>query len=581
MKLIKKIQLKAVPTYDMILVAVPQGEIMIQIKELLDKLYPRESIYVSNEIMNIIEGKKEKTDVKLKWDESDVVLITYADVVNQSGEKPLKTFKKLQQKYISETFSHIHFLPFFPYSSDDGFSVIDYYEINPDVGDWDLVEEVSKNNRLMIDFVCNHMSKESIWFKEYLSENPKYKDFFIEVDPELDYSSITRPRTSSLYHKYKDIDDNIRYIWTTFSEDQIDLNFKNPEVLLEMLRILSFYIDRGAEYIRLDAVGFLWKKLNTSSMHLEETHQVIQLMRHFVDKYAPGVVLITETNVPHLDNISYFGNGYNEAQMVYQFTLPPLLLHSLHTENTTTLTQWAKTIKTPSKETTFFNFLASHDGIGLNPVRGILDELEILELVERVKENGAQVSYKKNPDGSESPYEMNVTYYDAVKGKGDITENIDRFILLHAILLSLPGVPAIYFNSYFGCENDQVGFVNKGYPRAINREKFEIQALINRMMDENSGSKIRSTLEQLIKTRRKELVFHPDSEFEVIDKGDSNILWFTRSNGNLKIECIYNFTNESRTYSLNDEMKDIVTDKVYKKEVNISPYGFVWLKNRV
>src|SRR5690606_35016656 len=108
------------------------------------------------------------------------------------------------------------------------------------------------------------------------------------------------------------------------SADQVDLNFKNPAVLLATTRALLFYVEHGAKFIRLDAIAYLWKEIGTPCIHLPQTHQVIQLMRAVLDEVAPDVRLITETNVPHPDNISYFGAGTNEAQLVYNFALPPL-----------------------------------------------------------------------------------------------------------------------------------------------------------------------------------------------------------------------------------------------------------------
>jgi sucrose phosphorylase len=307
----------------------------------------------------------------------------------------------------------IHILPFYPWTSDDGFSVTDYRKVDSNLGEWKDITSMQNNFRLMFDGVINHISAESEWFKGFLRDDPPYRDYFITVDGDPDLSQVVRPRALPLLTSFNTPSGEKR-VWTTFSADQIDLNFKNPEVLFEILDIMLMYIERGATYIRLDAIAYLWKEIGTTCIHLPQTHHLIQLMRCVLDEVAPHVHLITETNVPHADNISYFGDGTNEAQLVYNFALPPLTLHTFHTGNAQVLSNWAKTLTLPSDKTTFFNFLASHDGVGLNPARGILSNEEIDALVNKTLAHGGLVSYKNNSDGSQSPYEMNVNYFDAL-----------------------------------------------------------------------------------------------------------------------------------------------------------------------
>lgn len=161
----------------------------------------------------------------------------------------------------------------------------------------------------------------------------------------------------------------------------------------------------------------MWKTPGTSCIHLEKTHLLVKLFRAIANAVAPGTVIITETNVPHKDNISYLGNGQDEAQMVYQFSLPPLVLHAIHNGSARALKQWAASLDGSGGTTTWFNFLASHDGIGLNPLRGILPETEIVSLVRDLAMEGRWFRIKNNPDGSTSPYEINVTYMDALNKK--------------------------------------------------------------------------------------------------------------------------------------------------------------------
>lgn len=486
---------------------------------------------------------------KMGWDEKDIVLITYADQFSAKGEKALPVFTRFYNKWLSHSFSHVHLLPFYPWSSDDGFSVIDYHEVAPETGTWRDVAELKQSTSLMFDFVCNHMSAKSTWFANYLKQMPGYDDFFISVDPETDLSAVTRPRALPLLTPFTLHDGSVRHLWTTFSEDQIDLNFASPQVLIAMVDVLLHYLIEGARYIRLDAVGFMWKIPGTSCIHLEQTHQLIQLFRAITEAVAPGTVIITETNVPHKDNVSYFGNGENEAQMVYQFSLPPLVLHAVHSQDVSTLSQWAASLALPSTKTTWFNFLASHDGIGLNPLRGILPESEILSLVEKLQTEGALVNWKNNPDGTRSPYEINVTYLDALSTReSHDSERIARFILAHAVLLSFPGVPAVYIQSILGSRNDYDGVERLGYNRAINREKYAAGQIDCALEDKNSlRYQVYSALSQLIVLRRAEKAFHPDSEAYFSTSGKHVLKIVRVADCGEKITALFNFSDNSQT----------------------------------
>ncbi len=324
--------------------------------------------------------------VRERWSEKDTVLITYADMVTREGCSPLSTLDEFASHRLAESFSTIHLLPFYPWSSDDGFSVVNYYEVAIEYGDWEDVEALGSKFDLMFDLVLNHCSRESSWFKDFVSGIEPARHFFLPIDPKTDLSAVVRPRTSPLLTTTQTRDGEVS-VWTTFSSDQVDLNWQNPEVLFEFMNILMFYLHQGVRFIRLDAVAFLWKEIGTDCLHLPQTHEVVKLLHDFADMVAPELILLTETNVPHDQNVSYFGKR-DEAHMVYQFSLPPLLLHALLAENSSYLTAWAKSLKDPPKGCTFFNFTASHDGIGVKPLQGVLPEEEILWLCQKVRERG-------------------------------------------------------------------------------------------------------------------------------------------------------------------------------------------------
>ncbi|WP_336654198.1 sugar phosphorylase [Leclercia adecarboxylata] len=526
---------------------------------------------------SVITGKR-----KAGWDEKDIVLITYADQFSAPGEKALPVFTRFYNEWLSRSFSHVHLLPFYPWSSDDGFSVIDYHEVAPETGSWCDVAELKKSASLMFDFVCNHMSAKSKWFENYINQTPGYEDFSISVDPETDLSAVTRPRALPLLTPFTLHDGSVRHLWTTFSEDQIDLNFASPEVLIAMVDVLLHYLMEGARYIRLDAVGFMWKIPGTNCIHLEQTHRLIQLFRAITDRVAPGTVLITETNVPHKDNISYFGDGENEAQMVYQFSLPPLVLHAVHCQDVRALCQWASSLKLPSMKTTWFNFLASHDGIGLNPLRGILPESEILSLVEKLQQEGALVNWKNNPDGTRSPYEINVTYLDALSEKeSEDNERIARFILAHAVLLSFPGVPAVYIQSILGSRNDYDGVERLGYNRAINRKKYRAGEIDAELEDNKSlRHSIYHRLTQLIAVRRTEKAFHPDSQ-TIFETSGAHVFKIIRTADNgERITALFNFSNQQQNIHSDIEIgrELIAGEDIRSTTLSLNPWQVMWIK---
>ena len=431
-----------------------------QIAEQIESLLKR---YSSMEIPEVSEFLTER----------DCLLITYADSLQESGRPPLQTLSNFCRDHLKNLISAVHLLPFFPYSSDDGFSVIDYRQVNPTHGDWFDLVLLAENFDLCFDLVLNHVSAASEYFQGFLAGDPKYRDFFIELPAETDTSRVLRPRTAPLLQNYPSADGQ-KYCWATFSKDQLDFNYANPNMLLEMLDILFFYIAKGARILRLDAIAYLWKQLGTSCAHLPQTHLVVQLFRDLLDLAAPHVLLLTETNVPHEDNISYFGDGSNEAQIVYNFSLPPLVLYSLTVGSAKYLNQWAKDLAPPSPRTTFLNFTASHDGIGLRPAADILPEREFQKIVGLAKKHGGAVSCKNDSQGKPIPYELNLNYFDALNNPNEpaaeLQTQIDRFLLSQSIALTLVGMPAIYIHSLLGSVGWPAGVEKTGQPRTINRE---------------------------------------------------------------------------------------------------------------
>ncbi len=448
----------------------------------------------------------------------DALLITYGDQFRAPGEPPLQTLRRFLQEHLGQAISGVYLLPFFPYSSDDGFAVIDYRQVNPDLGDWSHIHALGRHYRLMFDAVLNHISRRSAWFQAFLRGEAPYTDYFIVVDPQTDLSQVVRPRPWPLLTRVETAH-GPRYVWTTFSADQIDLNYANPAVLLEMVDLLLFYVAQGAQFIRLDAIAYLWKEIGTPCIHLPQTHAVVKLFRAVLDEVAPGVLLLTETNVPHAENLAYFGDGHDEAQLIYNFALPPLTLHALLTGDSRRLTAWARTLRTPSAATAFFNFLASHDGIGVRPAEGWLSPDQIQALAETALAHGGRVSTYARPDGTQAPYELNLTWYDALNHPAHPTpHDIPRFLASQVIMLSLAGVPGIYIHSLFGSRNCHPCYQRTGQPRSLNREKFAYPDLLTRLADPQSrAARILRAFRRLLEIRAAQPAFHPQAPQTVLD----------------------------------------------------------------
>ena len=518
------------------------------------------------------------------FSQEDVVLITYGDSLLTEGELPLVALHNFANNYLKDSISTIHYLPFFPYSSDDGFSVMDFFAINPELGSWEDVVATGKDFKLMFDYVVNHFSSKGQWFENYLAGKEGYVDFAIEVDPATDLSQVTRPRSLPLLSEYNKHDGSTVHLWTTFSADQIDFNFRSLDVLEKMIEVLLFYVEHGANILRQDAIAYLWKEIGTTCIHLSQTHDMVKLFRAVLDLVTPDVIILTETNVPHEENVSYLGDGRDEAQMVYNFTLPPLLFYSFLKEDTTVLTNWAKGLHLESESNTFFNFTASHDGIGVRPLEGILPPEEIDTLAEVAKANGGQVSYKRNPDGSESPYELNITYVDAILADSKSTRT-EKFLASQAIQYVLPGVPATYIHSLLGSRNWLEGVKQTGRARTINREKLEVDKVVAELNDSESfRAKIFFPYTHMIKVRKKQPAFHPNSPFEImaIDSKVFGIKRYTQG------QTIYALTNVSASevpvslsgYDVPDQMLDLITGEKFRTDsFRLQPYQFVWLSS--
>lgn len=525
------------------------------------------------------------------WSEKDTVVISYGDTFLQDGEKPLQTLLRFLDEHCEKFINSVHILPFFPYSSDDGFSVMDFSSVNEALGDWSHIREIASHYRLMSDLVINHCSARGLWFDNFIKGEDPGKDYFFTADPSLDLSAVIRPRTNPLLREVETAD-GPRHVWCTFSADQVDLDFRNPEVLLQFASIIRLYLDQGVRIFRLDAIAFLWKIPGTSCLNLEQTHEIVRLLRALIEHAEHSAVIITETNIPNRENLSYFGNN-NEAHWIYNFSLPPLLVNTLLTGNSHYLKQWLMAMPPAQSGTTYFNFLASHDGIGLRPVEGLLSDEEEQQLIDTMQAFGGRISWRALDNGESRPYEVNIALYDALKGtvKGPDQWNHERFICAHLIMLGLEGIPAFYVHSLLGTGNDYHRMEHTGHNRSINRHQWPYAELEAQLADKTSHHhRVFNELKSLIRLRGQQPAFHPNAVQFTLHLGDSIFgFWRQSIDRRQSIFCISNISDQATELPLSGinlvctmTWRDIITDMAIEADAEnlfLAPYQTVWICN--
>lgn len=552
----------------------------VRLKELLEVIYPGRAEEVCERLLEVAQRYREQLSSRqiAPPTAGTSCLITYADAVRREGEHPLHTLDEVLRKKVGDTVSDVHLLPMFPWTSDDGFAVVDFRQINPELGNWEDVATLSRDYALVFDFVANHVSASSPWFTGWLAGDPRYADFFITKETILDTAHVVRPRTTALFHDYQRTDGTTVSAWTTFGPDQIDLNAANPAVLVELTDVLLGYLARGASTIRLDAIGFLWKESGTTCLHLPQTHAIIKVWRALVDELSPGAQLLTETNVPHAENISYFGTGHDEAHQVYQFALPPLVLHAFVVGSTTKLASWAHHIGPVSSSATWFNFLSSHDGIGLRPTEGILTDDDRRALVDRTLAHGGVVSMAGLPDGSERVYELNINYLDALSAPeevGDAAVVSAKGLAAHSILLSVVGVPAIYYHTLFGSSSDREGVRVSGIARRINREPLAADTLLAELTTDDRRRLIFEGLCAMLDVRREQAGFSPYAD-QLVEHHDPRVFVVRRAAGSPdEVVAATNVSGEEVSLPHLGGF-DLLTGRTCDA-VTLPPYGYAWL----
>jgi sucrose phosphorylase len=526
------------------------------------------------------------------WSEADIVLITYGDSIIKTAQPPLHTLKVFLDNHLKNTINSVHILPFFPYSSDDGFSVIDYSSVNESLGSWQDITEIGKAYQLMSDLVINHCSSRSAWFDNFIKGEGTGHDFFFTAQLDDNLSAVVRPRTSPLL-KEVITGKGQKFVWCTFSHDQVDFDFRNPEVLKAFAAIIRQYLDRGVKIFRFDAIAFIWKIVGRDSINLPQTHEIVRLLRTLIESADPQAIIITETNIPNTQNLTYFGNA-NEAHGIYNFSLPPLLINTLLTGNCLYLKRWLMSMPPSQDGTLYFNFIASHDGIGLRPAEGLLSDTELDSLIHTIERFGGKISWRTSNTGEQKAYEMNIALYDALQGTvaGKDQWNFERFICAHAVMFALEGIPGIYIHSMLGTQNDYKKLANTHNNRSINRHCWHEEALEAALADSSlHHAKVLSNLKTLLNIRIKQPAFHPNATQFTLHLG-LQLFGFWRQSQNRKqsIFCVSNVSDQAIALPLS-ELNLIATQAWLElitganitelnQEIILSPYQTVWIANK-
>lgn len=550
---------------------------------------------LANELLAIMQVSPEAHSpqpYQNKWQANDIAMITYGNSVLKKGEAPLQTLKRFLDDYFAECINTVHILPFFPYCSDDGFAVNDFFQVNPELGDWSDINGIAKDYRLMADLVINHGSSSSQWFQNFIAGHGEGHDFFYTCETDTPISLVIRPRITPLLRETETAN-GIKHVWCTFSHEQVDFDFRNIEVLKTFVKIIRFYLDQGIRLFRLDAVAFLWKQAGTNCLNLPQTHELVRLLRLLIEQAQNDAVIITETNIPNRENLSYFGNA-NEAHCIYNFSLPPLLLNTLLTGSCSYLRQWLMSMPPAQNGTAYFNFIASHDGIGLRPAEGLLTDNEIAALISTMQGFGGEISWRAAENNIKKPYEINISLFDALQGtvKGPDQWQQSRFICAHAIMLALEGIPGIYIHSLLATGNDYQRLKQQQHNRAINRHQWNDAAIRAALKHPtNNHSMIYQKLTELIKLRMQQAAFHPNATQYTLQMGDTLFgFWRQSIDRQQSIFCIFNISDQSQTLHIAD-LNLVATDDWYdlisgdaidswQSEIQLSPYQSLWLSNR-
>ena len=570
-------------------------ELRLSLREIYPEHSEQEINSVWSQLLQILDPfrvnkNNKELEIESIWDSSSVVLITYPDSIYRKDESTLKTLTEFVKNRLSGLSSVIHVLPFLPSTSDGGFAVSNHEKIDDTFGNWNDLKDLSSKHKIMADLVLNHVSSSHPWVHQFIKSEDPGPSYIVSPSETNVWENVIRPRNTSLFTNIN-TKQGFKSVWTTFGPDQIDVDWRNPHIFLEFLKLLVRYITNGADWIRLDAIAFIWKEPYTTCLHLDPVHSIVKLLNKCLKIIKPSAVLITETNVPEKENLSYLIEG-NEANLAYNFTLPPLLLEAIYTGKTDLLKSWLSTWKELPRHTSLLNFTSSHDGIGLRALEGIMDDQRIHNLLVESEKRGGLVSHRRLSNGDDQPYELNISWWSAMSNEGsdNTVFQFERFLLSQLFTLSIKGVPAFYLPSVLASPNDIDSFRKTGQRRDLNREKFEANKLLEALKNFDSpASKNISYLTHIVKVRSRLKAFHPEASMKCISTNIANCIILQRGLDEDSVYVICNMSskflsisplNQINSLELTPEKRllDNITGSYFNTDTfKLNPYQVVWL----
>ena len=565
------------------------------LRNLLSSLYSSHPSWdleaLSSQLLQILSSASGNGDIPTKgnpWTVDDVVLITYADTVVEADQPALVSLRTFINSQLSDVAGVIHVLPFLEASSDGGFAVASHDCLESRHGDWNDLADLAEGRKLMADLVLNHVSASHPWVRQFLRDQEPGRSCVLEASPDPCWDNVVRPRSSALFTKLQG-PISMRQVWTTFGPDQVDVDWRHPEVLLGFTRLLARMVAHGVGWIRFDAVGFVWKEPNTSCIHQPQAHQLVEILRQLLTIACPDGVVVTETNVPEQENLSYLRTG-REAHLAYNFPLPPLLLEAAVSGSADLLNRWLSRWPSLPESTSLLNFTACHDGVGLRPLEGLMPPSRLMDLLIACEQRGGLVSHRRLADGNEVPYEINISWWSAM-ADGGLDPSYwqrERFLLTQLMVLALPGVPALYLPALLATSNDVGRFRRTGHRRDLNRPQFKKSSLERRLQDpESDAAAVLVALKQAIAVRALQPALHPDGQLQVLTPDRVDRVVLHRSHAGHDLVAVHNVTSTRLTLDpfglLDLEDTDPWVDCLSGRTLEpcrrhlLNPYEVLWL----
>lgn len=510
-------------------------------------------------------------------------------------------------------------------NSDGGYAVSDFRQVDERAGDLKDLNALANDMRerdllLVLDVVVNHTSNEHEWAQQARAGDPKYQDYYYTFEsrniPDMFEQSMPEifPETSPGNFSFDEVMG--RWVMTVFNDYQWDLNYSNPAVFIEMLDILLFWANQGADILRLDAVAFLWKKIGSTCQNEREAHLILQLMKDCCQVTAPGVLFIAEAIVAPVEVIKYFGEDAviaKECEIAYNATFMALMWDAVATKNAKLLNQGIKSLPVKLERATWLNYIRCHDDIGLG-----FDDQDIIQAgYQPAKHRKFLIDYYTGEFGDSHarglPFGRNEKTGDArISGSlaslvglqyavesGDpqsIDDAIKTILLLHSLILSFGGIPLLYYGDELGMLNDCTYLEDSSKAndsRWVHRPTFDWQQAKQRSHPGSVEYKTFTALKKMIAVRKELGVFADFNNRQLLDTNNPHLFVFRRyclSNEQSNVLVVANFDNKPQKLDLHDlyerptlpeeRLTDLYSGRTpdcFNGTLVVPGYGFYWL----